>query len=172
MSCEKNNPERSTLNSEPFCSGSFSGCAIIYSRTPPAFAKKNPLTGGKCPSAGKEALQADKPDSVGPRRAVLPFIQVRPRERTLSAYPLRQGSWPYRARNPAAAASARCRSLRQSKCTWHFNPRGLSAPAVARRRRALLPHVFTLALTPRGSGRYGFCDTFCAPALASRRPTR
>ena len=32
------------------------------------------------------------------------------------------------------------------RCTWHFNPQGLSAPTVADQRRALLPHIFTLTL--------------------------
>ena len=30
------------------------------------------------------------------------------------------------------------------RCTWHFNPQGLSAFHIAAKRRALLPHVFTL----------------------------
>ena len=35
--------------------------------------------------------------------------------------------------------------------TWHFNPQGLSPPNITTRRRALLPHVFTLT-TPRRGG--------------------
>ena len=65
---------------------------------------------------------------------------------------------------------------------WHFNPKGLSPPTVTSRRRALLPHVFSLTLStcsrqafygpgkaPASVRRYIFCDTFCTPI--TRGPT-
>lgn len=52
---------------------------------------------------------------------------------------------------------------RKTRCTWHFNPQGLSAPRLAPGRRALLPHVFTL--TPAETGAVVFCDTLCSRSL-------
>ncbi len=48
--------------------------------------------------------------------------------------------------------------------TWHCNPQGLSFPNVTIRKRALLPHDFTLILQSIIISivrRYCFCDTFC-----------
>lgn len=49
-----------------------------------------------------------------------------------------------------------------SRFIWHFNPQGLSASRIAAKRRALLPHIFTL-IPPRGLGvgTVIFCDTLC-----------
>lgn len=33
---------------------------------------------------------------------------------------------------------------RESRFIWHFNPQGLSTSRIAAKRRALLPHIFTL----------------------------
>ena len=58
------------------------------------------------------------------------------------------------------------RATHGTRCTWHFNPQGLSLSRIASRNRALLPHVFTFARhSPEDSGRRRaviFCDTFYA----------
>lgn len=53
-----------------------------------------------------------------------------------------------------------------ARCTWHFNPQGLSPTTVACPGRALLPHVFTFTRHAFQQWREViFCDTFYASEL-------
>jgi hypothetical protein len=85
--------------------------------------------------ASKKKLPTCKPDPVpASLRAVIIYL----------APALLQGSSCL----PSGVASFRCfgRAALDRRYTWHFSMQGLPAPAVTRRRRGLLPHVFILTL--------------------------
>ena len=59
------------------------------------------------------------------------------------------------------------------RCTWHFNPQGLSAPTVTDQYRALLPHIFTLTLFQPVlhrlfQGGYFLLHLLCLPVFTRR----
>lgn len=90
--------------------------------------------------------RADKPDSVtaGSRRAA-PVIYLGPSSRSGLNLPTPRDA-------PRGATGQATRPVPRSRCTWHFNPQGLSPQRIATPQRALLPHVFTLTwLHPQAS---------------------
>jgi hypothetical protein len=106
--------------------------------------------------ASKKKLPTCKPDPVpASLRAVIIYL----------APALLQGSSCL----PSGVASFRCfgRAALDRRYTWHFSMQGLPAPAVTRRRRGLLPHVFILTSCEAVI----FCGTGCGCFHTPRRLT-
>ncbi len=111
----------------------------------------------KCHFIKRKKLQTYKPNSVIPPSDrenlyhLSSFVVTNePNLPTPFCYPENSGQWSEQLHFPNLSAE----TVKQGKpkCTWHFNPQGLSPSPIARERRALLPHVFTL--TPRIRGGY------------------
>ena len=116
------------------------------------------------PLLKKSLLQANKPDSVTIGRRLPPgatIIYLGPPSRTGSSClpPTTFSAEAEKNDRTSRLAIVEVRDFDRNYpwYTWHFNPQGLSPKPVARLRRALLPHVFTLTCLRQSVGwRYSF----------------
>lgn len=118
--------------------------------------------------------QTYKPDSVfQPKLKPLPFIWSRPKPGSALPTPLASGrSQNYASRVLLAVTPNERGSGQPARCTWHFNPQGLSLPTVANRDRVLLPPVFTLTPAQKIESWRLFSATLSMPFPKNREKLR